>query len=528
MFPGITANVHYIMAIAYLTALLILTIYGVHRYWMVMLYYRHARKTPKSPERFTALPTITVQLPLFNERYVSQRVIEAACQLDYPADKLQIQVLDDSTDDSAAIAEAVCRQMRSAGHDVEYIHRTNRQGYKAGALENGLKTCKGEFIAIFDADFVPQRDMLKQAIDHFTDPEVGCVQTRWEHLNRRQSLLTLCQAIFLDGHFMIEHTARNRGGRFINFNGTGGIWRKAAIADAGGWQHDTLTEDMDLSYRAQLRQWKIVFLRDVVSPAELPPEIISFKQQQYRWTKGSAQTAIKILPGLMFSPLPLRVKIEAFFHLTSGVVYPSAVLLALLVFPTFCFGGPSLLSPSSPLLWALMMGLFTVMTFSAATFYIVAQKELGENWVQLLPLVPLLMAIGMGISLANATAVISGLLSRKSGEFFRTPKYGIAAGDHKHHWKGRARSFRCRGALGPYLEVIFGLYLVACMVLAVILDRAILCLPFLFIFTVGYFYVGFLSLYSQWLSTRGSSPPPPPTDSGKALRLPTDVMPAIP
>ncbi len=519
-----TANMHDIMVVAYLTALLILTIYGIHRYWMVMLYYRHGRKRLTTPEKFTQLPTITVQLPLFNERYVSQRVIEAACQLDYPADKLQIQVLDDSTDNSAAIAEAVCWKMRSAGHDVEYIHRTNRQGYKAGALENGLKTCKGEFIAIFDADFVPERDMLMQAIHHFTAPEVGCVQTRWEHVNRRQSLLTLCQAIFLDGHFMIEHTARNRGGRFINFNGTGGIWRKTAITDAGGWQHDTLTEDMDLSYRAQLRQWKIVFLRDVVSPAELPPEITSFKQQQHRWTKGSAQTAIKILPGLMWSRLSWRVKIEAFFHLTSGVVYPSAVILALLVFPTFCFGGPSLLSPSSPLLWTLMMSLFTVMTFSAATFYIVAQKELGENWVRLLPLVPLLMAIGMGISLANALAVIGGLFSRTSGEFLRTPKYGISAGDHKNHWKGRATSFRHRGSLVAYLEVIFGLYLVACMVLAVVLDRAILCLPFLFIFASGYFYVGFLSLYSQWLSKRGGSPP---TDSDTRLPLATDVIPAI-
>lgn len=525
MFAAITSHLHLIILAAYLTALLILTIYGVHRYWMVMLYYRHVRKEPASPQEFPNLPTITVQLPLFNERYVSQRVIEAACKLDYPADKLQIQVLDDSTDDSAAIAEAVCRRMRAAGHDVEYIHRTNRQGYKAGALDHGLKTCKGEFIAIFDADFVPQRDMLKQVIHHFTVPDIGCVQTRWEHLNRRQSLLTLCQAIFLDGHFMIEHTARNRGGRFINFNGTGGIWRKTAIADAGGWQHDTLTEDMDLSYRAQLRQWKILFLRDVISPAELPPEIIAFKQQQHRWTKGSAQTAIKILPALLRSPLPLRVKIEAFFHLTSGVVYPSAVVLALLVFPTFCFGGPSFLSPSSPLLWTLMMGLFTVMTFSAATFYIVAQKELGENWVRLLPLVPLLMAIGMGISLANAMAVISGLFSRKSGEFLRTPKYGIATGDHKHYWKGRANSFRHRTSIVAYLEVIFGLYLVGCMVLSVVLNRALLCLPFLAIFAAGYFYVGFLSLYSQWLSQRGGGLPP--ADSGQVLRLATDGIPAI-
>ncbi len=496
-----TSIVGFMFNTLYLLALGVLTVYGVHRYWQVVLYYRKSGNKPLPAARFADWPTITVQLPLFNERFVAARVIEAACQMDYPRHLLQVQVLDDSTDDSADIARETCHKMANAGHNVEYIHRSNRQGYKAGALENGLATATGEFIAIFDADFVPQPRMLKNTIQYFTDPAVGCVQTRWEHLNRWHSLLTRCQAIFLDGHFVIEHAARSRSGRFINFNGTGGIWRKTSIASAGGWQHDTLTEDMDLSYRAQMAGWRIIFLSEETSPAELPPEIAAFKQQQHRWAKGHAQTAVKILPRLLASPLPLKVKMEALFHLSAGAAYPLAVLLSILVFPTFYFGGPSILSPQSPVLWVTLMCLFAVLTLSASTFYVVAQREIKQHWVRCIFLVPLLMAVGTGISLGNALAVLQGLFGHQS-EFVRTPKYGIDAGENRDAWKARAVKFKRKANWLAYVEILLALYLLICIGISIATERAMLCIPFLIIFMSGYLYVGFLSFHSQWLGNR--------------------------
>ncbi len=490
----------------YLIPLTVLTVYSVHRYWEVILYRLYRRRQPARAGKFDILPTVTVQLPLYNERYVAARVIEAAGRLDYPRDRLQIQVLDDSTDESADIARRACARLRQAGVDVEYLHRQERTGFKAGALAAGLASAKGEFIAIFDADFVPQPDMLRRVIHYFTDPKVGCIQTRWEHLNRRQSLLTRCQAVFLDGHFIIEHGARSRSGRFINFNGTGGVWRASAVRDAGGWQHDTLTEDMDLSYRAQLQGWKIIFLPEVVSPAELPPEIIAFKQQQHRWTKGSVQTGIKLLPAVLGARLPLRVKIEAWFHLSSGIVYPMAVLLSVLLLPTFFLGGPGVLAPKSPVLALIIMALLTVLTFSAGTFYVLAQKELGQSFWRGALLVPLLMAVGMGISLANSLAVWEGFIGRQS-EFIRTPKYGIAGDAPRHQWKSRAGAFRGKLHWLPWVEIALGLYLLACIVIAVVCQRAVLCVPFLLVFMFGYLYVGCLSLYAQWLARRSEPLP---------------------
>ncbi len=491
----------FIPIIIYFACLIVLTIYGLHRYCEVYLYYRHCRQIPARPSAFAVLPPVTVQLPLFNERYVAQRVITAVCGLDYPRELLQIQVLDDSTDCSAKIARLTCEAFREQSFNIQYIHRTDRVGFKAGALENGLATASGEFIAIFDADFVPRPDMLRAVIHEFTDAHIGCVQTRWEHLNRKQSLLTRSQAIFLDGHFVIEHTARSRSGRFINFNGTGGVWRKSAIRDAGGWQHDTLTEDMDLSYRAQLRGWRIRYLGDVVSPAELPPEITAFKQQQHRWTKGSVQTAVKLLPTVLRSSAPWSVKVEAFFHLTSGVVYPLAVMVAILFFPAFCFAGAGALSKDYPLLWTCMSILFTLLTLSAGTFYVVAQREIKENYLTGILLVPFLMAIGMGISLANAIAVIEGLFSHQS-EFIRTPKYGVGINESPDHWKRRARTFQHKIQWIPFAELAIGLYLLSCVVIALWFNRAASCVPFMLIFMFGYLYVGSLSLHRLWLSRR--------------------------
>ena len=294
---------------AYIVVLSLVCIYGAHRYFLVGLYYRFRKAGRSCASRFTDLPWVTVQLPMFNERYVAQRIIEQACRIDYPADRLEIQVLDDSTDDTQTIARKTVERMRAAGHNVVYVHRDNRTGYKAGALEAGLKTARGEFVAIFDADFLPPERILQDTIHYFTDPAIGMVQTRWAHLNRDVSVLTQAQAVLLDGHFMIEHTARNRSGRYMSFNGTGGVWRKAALTDAGGWQHDTLTEDLDLSYRAQLRGWRFVFLPDLTSPAELPPEMTAFKAQQHRWTKGGAQTCLKLLPRVLRSPAEWWIKL---------------------------------------------------------------------------------------------------------------------------------------------------------------------------------------------------------------------------
>lgn len=503
--PSFVQILHPVLVTLYLLTLGILTVYGMHRYLQVYLYYRHYKKQPNPANRFTDLPKVTVQLPMFNEQYVAARIIEATCEIDYPREKLQIQVLDDSTDESADIARDACDRMRRLGHNVQYVHRTNRQGYKAGALANGLATATGEFVLIFDADFVPNREILRNSIDHFTDPNVGCVQTRWDHINRQQSLLTRCQAIFLDGHFMIEHTARNRSGRFINFNGTAGIWRKKAIEDSGGWQHDTLTEDVDLSYRAQLRGWKFVFLPELLAPAELPPEIASFKQQQHRWTKGQVQTAVKLLPSILSAPVNLRVKSEAFFHLTSTAVYLPAVILSLILFPTW-YLAPDLFTVDtqglSGTVIALAIASFCgLLTASAGTFYMLSQKAVGRSSLATLGMVPFLMALGMGISLINTVAVLEGLFGRRDTEFVRTPKYGTAGGTA---WKKRAGAFRKKIGLLPFIEIAFGLYMLGCIITAIYLKSAWGTLPFLVIFAFGYLYVGILSLHARYIAVRAS------------------------
>lgn len=315
----------------YFSVLCVLAVYGSHRYRMAYLYYRHKFKLPTPRGVLSQLPRVTIQLPIFNEMYVVERLVDAVCRIDYPRELLEIQVLDDSTDETCAIARACVERHRQKGHDIVYVHRTNRQGYKAGALENGLLTARGEFVAVFDADFVPSPDFLHRTVPFFADSQVGMVQVRWGHLNRDFSILTQAQSIFLDGHFIIEHTARNRSGCFFNFNGTAGIWRRVTIADAGGWQHDTLTEDLDLSYRSQVKGWQFVFLNDVVSPAEVPVEMNAFKSQQHRWAKGSIQTARKLLPMILKSDLPFAVKREAFFHLTNNMAYLLMVLLSALM-----------------------------------------------------------------------------------------------------------------------------------------------------------------------------------------------------
>ncbi len=493
---------------AYIVVLSILCIYGLHRYVLVMIYYRVRDREPRITRRFEELPHVTVQLPMFNERYVARRIIEQACKIDYPREKLEIQVLDDSTDDTVEIARETVARMRAAGHDVVYLHRTDRTGYKAGALEEATKVAKGEFILVFDADFLPPENILQETIHYFTDPQVGMVQARWEHLNRNASLLTQAEAILLDGHFVIEHTARNRSGRYMNFNGTAGIWRKAAIADAGGWQHDTVTEDLDLSYRAQLKGWKFVYLPNLTAPAELPPEMNAFKAQQHRWTKGIAQTCVKVLPSVLRSDRDWRIKLESWFHLTSGCVYVFVVLLSLLI-------GPALLSKlvledEKYPFWRLLcdLGLFYIGTGSALSFYIASQLEIKRGFWQTVRFIPALMAVGVGIALNNATAAIEGFFC-KAGEFVRTPKFGDKA-DRKGNWASRVSGFRFRGAWKAWLELGMALYMTACLGAFFFFDhwfsRISSALPFLGLFIFGYYYVAFQTFYGQWLATHRSQP----------------------
>ena len=488
---------------AYIVTLSLLCIFGVHRYFLVLLYYRVYRKMPLPQRKFDELPLVTVQLPMFNERYVALRIIEQACKIDYPRDRLEIQVVDDSTDDTVEIAREAVDRLRAAGHNIVYLHRDDRTGYKAGALEQATKTASGEFILIFDADFIPPVDILKNTIHYFTDERVAMVQTRWEHLNRGASLLTQAEAILLDGHFVIEHTARNRSGRYMNFNGTGGIWRKIAIADSGGWQHDTVTEDLDLSYRAQLRGWKFIFLPEFTSPAELPPEMNAFKAQQHRWTKGIAQTCVKVLPRILRSDRNWRIKLESCFHLTSGCVYILVVLLSLLI-------GPALLSKliledEKYPLWRLIcdLGLFYVGTGSALSFYVVSQRQIKRGWLDTLKYIPPLMAVGIGIAINNATAAVEGFFC-KAGEFVRTPKFGDKA-NRISGWQNRLAGFRFRGAWKAWLELSLGIYMTACLCMFFFFDhwfeRVSAALPFMGLFIFGYFYVAFQTFYSQWLVT---------------------------
>ncbi len=490
--------------LAYLVVLSLLCVYGLHRYALVLLYYRVRGRALEPDRRFAQLPRVTVQLPMFNERYVARRIIEQACRIDYPRNLLDIQVLDDSTDETRQIALDAVTRMRAAGHNVEYVHRDDRTGYKAGALEAGLKRARGEFIVIFDADFLPPANVLQDTIHQFTDERIGMVQCRWEHLNRGTSLLTQAQAILLDGHFVVEHTARNRTGRYMSFNGTAGIWRKSAIIDAGGWQHDTLTEDLDLSYRAQLRGWRFLFLPGLAAPAELPPEINAFKAQQHRWTKGGVQTCLKLLPKVFASPGPFRVKVEAFFHLTSWVVYILMVLLSLLLGPAL-YAKVVLPEYNPAWQWCLEMLLFFVGTGSALSFYVCSQRELTRSWWDSLRFVPALMAIGIGIALNNAIAAIEGLAGQQS-EFVRTPKFGDAALQRRQGWRRRLHGFRGRAAWQAWVELALGLQLVGFLVIYsrhdMWVERIFGALPFLLLFVVGYLYVALQTLYPLWLPAR--------------------------
>jgi cellulose synthase/poly-beta-1,6-N-acetylglucosamine synthase-like glycosyltransferase len=474
------------LLIPYFIVLVLLAGYGMHRYILVYLYYKHKKKRTTEPDAFFEdLPRVTVQLPIFNEQYVVERLLESICKLKYPREKLEIQVLDDSTDETVAVARNLVERYAALGNPITYHHRTNREGYKAGALAEGLKTAKGEFVTIFDADFMPPEDFLLRTIHHFTDPKIGMVQTRWTHINRNYSFLTQVEAILLDGHFVLEHSGRARSGVFFNFNGTAGVWRRRAIDEAGGWQHDTLTEDTDLSYRAQLMGWKFIYLQDVECPAELPVEMTAFKTQQARWAKGLIQTGKKILPRVMRSNAPLHTKIEAWYHLTANLSYPLMIVLSVLMLPSmiirFNQGWFQMLYIDLPL--------FLASTFSISSFYLVSQRELfPKTWPRALLYLPFLMALGIGLTITNTKAVIEALVGKESA-FARTPKYNV---ESRKDWVG-ATKYRKRLGWVPWVELLIGSYF-ALTVFYAVENENFVTVPFLLLFVFGYWSTGLMSL----------------------------------
>jgi cellulose synthase/poly-beta-1,6-N-acetylglucosamine synthase-like glycosyltransferase len=478
-----------LIIVLYFFVLSILAIYGWHRYYLVYLYMKNKEKAPAPLPPLDVLPPVTVQLPIFNEMYVADRLIGAVCELDYPKDLLEIQVLDDSTDETTAIAELAVRRYSAKGFNIKYLHRVDRTGFKAGALEAGLNEASGQFIAIFDADFVPPSDFLMRTLPYFaTDPKIGMVQARWGHINQDYSLLTKIQAILLDAHFVLEHGGRNRAGCFFNFNGTAGIWRREVIPDAGGWQHDTLTEDLDLSYRAQLRGWRFVFLPDLVCPAEVPVEMNSFKSQQHRWAKGSIQTCIKLLPRILRSKQPFSVKAEAFFHLSANFNYLLMSILSILMFPSmyvrYSMGWTEMMLIDIPL--------FAAATLSFCNFYMVSQRELYPDWKTRLKYLAFLMSIGIGLCVNNARAVIEAIFNKQS-DFARTPKYGIERDSDEWVGKKYHQSF----GVQPMIELALGLYFTATVFYA-LANGIYGTLPFLMLFQVGFLYTGLLSIFQQF------------------------------
>jgi cellulose synthase/poly-beta-1,6-N-acetylglucosamine synthase-like glycosyltransferase len=497
------------MLAPYFAVMILLSFYGVHRYTLCYQYYKFKKNyDPNPPRHFDELPRVTVQLPIFNEQFVIDRLIEAVCAMEYPREKLEIQVLDDSTDETRQVAASIVERYAALGHPIAYIHRTNRHGFKAGALDAGLKVAKGEFVAIFDADFVPPRDWLMKVIHHFAEPDVGMVQTRWAYLNRDYSMLTQIEAILLDGHFVIEHGARVRTGKFFNFNGTAGMWRRQAIIDGGGWQHDTLTEDTDLSYRSQMAGWRFKYLPNIECPSELPIEMTAFKTQQARWAKGLIQTSIKILPQVFRSKEPWRIKLESVYHLTANLSYPLMIVMTAFIMPAmicrFYQGWFQMLLIDVPL--------FTASTFSIAVFYVMSERELfPNNWKKSIYYLPLIMAVGIGLTVTNTKAVMEALFGIKSA-FVRTPKYRVAQKGEK----SQAAKYRRRLKLAPWIELLLGFYFFLA-ILYTFSNQNYFTAPFLILFVIGYWYTGLMSLlqgrFERWrtgANPEESSPKPFP------------------
>jgi cellulose synthase/poly-beta-1,6-N-acetylglucosamine synthase-like glycosyltransferase len=471
-----------LLGVFYFIVTTALALYGFHNLITTIIYLtmKPSKKRKSEIQLLEEWPHVTVQLPVFNEKYTVERLLRAVTRLDYPADRLQIQVLDDSTDDTFALLAGLVENYRSRGVNIELVHRVDRKGYKAGALENGLRTVTGELIAIFDADFVPKPDWLKRTVPSFQNPKLGCLQTRWGHTNQRYNSLTQAEAMGIDGHFIIEQTVRSKNGFFLNFNGTAGLWRRACIEDAGGWQWDTLTEDLDLSYRAQMRGWKFDYLPDVVVPAELPPQVEAYKKQQFRWAKGSFQVVRKILPSVLRANLPLTVRCMAILHLTGYFVHPLMLSVLLLTLPV------GLLVP----------GAFTVFPISLIAglgpplLYLTATATQHRSILKRMSIFPLLVIVGFGLSLSTTVAVLEGLFS-KGGAFIRTPKLNISNSRQKKQKIDHAYVAPLSSMV--WIEIALGLYaLVTGIVLAPYTGWGIV--PWMIIYMLGFFYIAGLNL----------------------------------
>ena len=479
------------LLIPYFSILVLLSVYGLHRYEVIHTYFKHRKKRVDVPQQmFEQLPRVTIQLPLYNERYVVERLIEEVCKIEYPKGLLQIQVLDDSTDDTHPFTEALVERYQALGYPIEYHHRTNRHGFKAGALQEGLATATGEFIAIFDADFVPPAEFLLETVHHFTDPAVGVVQTRWSYLNRDYNFLTEVEAMMLDGHFVLEHGARSKAGLFFNFNGTAGIMRRTMIEDAGGWQHDTLTEDSDLSYRAQLKGWKFIYMPGLACPSELPVDMHGFQVQQSRWAKGLTQVAKKLIRQIWHADIPIRIKVEALLHLTPNISYPLMIVVSALMLPVmivrFYMGLWQMVLIDFPLIFASF--------WSISAFYMVAYRELHrKNWKRGFMLLPMLMSVGIGLTLINTRAVLEALFGIKTS-FVRTPKFAIEG--HSPTRRVETKRYRSRSGWLPWAELAVGTYF-ALMIVFAISTYNFLAVPFLALFVAGYYWAGLATLYQE-------------------------------
>jgi cellulose synthase/poly-beta-1,6-N-acetylglucosamine synthase-like glycosyltransferase len=477
------------MGVFYFIITAILALYGFHNLITTIMYLR--MKTPKKRRTETQYPKewtpVTIQLPVFNEKYTVERLLRAVTRLDYPIDRLQIQVLDDSTDDTFDLLSDLVEDYQRCGINIELIHRTDRKGYKAGALENGLRSASGELIAIFDADFVPRPDWLKRTVPSFQNPQLGCLQTRWGHTNQQYNSLTQAEAMGIDGHFIIEQTVRSKNGFFLNFNGTAGLWRRACIFDAGGWHWDTLTEDLDLSYRAQMRGWKFDYLPDVVVPAELPPHVEAYKKQQFRWAKGSFQVVRKILPSVLKANLPLKVRCMALLHLTGYFVHPLMLSVLLLTLPV------GLLIPGAFRVFPISI----IAGLGPPLLYLTATATQHKSILKRMSIFPLLVIVGFGLSLSTTVAVLEGLFS-KGGAFIRTPKLNVGNRPKQKHKVDRAYVAPLNAMV--WIEIALGLYaLLTGIVLMPYLGWSIVF--WMVIYTLGFFYIAGLNLIQHKLET---------------------------
>jgi cellulose synthase/poly-beta-1,6-N-acetylglucosamine synthase-like glycosyltransferase len=476
----------YILTIIYLASIVIIAVYCLSQFHLFLKYWTTKKENPPQFDESKTYPFVTVQLPIYNEKYVVKRLIDNILKLEYPKNRIEFQVLDDSTDNTKELSKKLVESYKSQGYQIAFIHRKDRSGYKAGALKNGMLTAKGELIAIFDADFLPYPDFLMCTLPYFNDPKTGVVQVRWDHLNQKENILTELQSLQLNVHFTVEQGGRYKGNYFLQFNGTAGIWRKETITDAGGWEADTLTEDLDLSYRAQLKGWKIKFLDDLVSPSELPMEISGLKSQQYRWMKGGAETAKKLLPTIWSGPISIVKKIQASIHLLSSSVYLIIFLLGFTSVPLIVLMKYVEIDVSFFAYFITSLPLIFIIYYSANVIIAWPKDSLIKRVFKFVFLFPVFLALSMGLSFHNSIAVIQGWLGKKS-PFVRTPKKGL---------DGKIDTYKTKMVSIPtFLEGLLFCYYLSGIVIGLYLEN-ITFLALHVMLSLGYGAVFFLSIQS--------------------------------